>query len=147
MKYSEILWISHVFRYWMQCMVILQDSLPIHSQRQLSAILDLFKSTLPRYYHAIGSLLNKTDKANVTSFNHLQGQWDCDILYHFITICRKRNPKFFSYWALINTASSYGGTNLDLQVFFGLAVTVSTIVVCRATMTKIFVTKIILTQM
>ena len=45
--------------------------------------------------------------------------------YQFITIRRNRNPNFFSYWALINTASLYSGTNLDLQVFFGLAVTVS----------------------
>ena len=63
---------------------------PILSQRQLSAISDLFKSTLPCYYHAIGSVLNKIEKANVTRFNHLQGQWDRDILYQFITICRKR---------------------------------------------------------
>ena len=39
---------------------------------------------------------------------------------------RKRNPRFFTFRALINTASSYGGTNVGLQVFFGVAVTVPT---------------------
>ena len=99
---------------------------PIISQKQLSKISDMFKSTLPKYYHIFSSLLNKSSKANVSRLKNLQGQWDCDILYQFITLSRKRNPKFFTYWALINTASSYGGTNLDLSVFFGLATTDST---------------------
>ena len=99
---------------------------PILCQRKLSQISDMFKATLPTYYHALSSLLNKSSKSNVTIFKSLQGQWDCDILYQFLTICRKHNPKFFSNWALINTASSYGGTNLDLQEFFSLAVAVTT---------------------
>ena len=99
---------------------------PILCQRKLSQISDMFKATLPTYYHALSSLLNKSSKSNVARFKSLQGQWDRNILYQFLTICRKRNPKFFSNWTLINTASSYGGTNLDLQVFFGLAVPVTT---------------------
>ena len=67
---------------------------PILSQRKLSAISDMFKATLPTYYHALSSLLNKSSKLNVSRFKSLQGQWDCDILYQFLTICRKRNPKF-----------------------------------------------------
>ena len=98
---------------------------PILSQRTLSQISDMFKGTLPIYYHALSSFLNKSSKSNVKRFESLQGQWDRDILYQFLTICRKHNAKFFSNWALINTASSYGGTNLDLQVFFGLAVAVT----------------------
>ena len=86
----------------------------------------MFKSTLPKYYHAFSSLLNKSDKTNIKRLQGLQGQWDRDILYQFITLCCKRNSKFFSHWALINTASSYGGRSLDLEVFFGIAVTVST---------------------
>ena len=99
---------------------------PILSQKQLSAISDMSKLTLLKHYHAISSLLNKVNKATVTRLQNLHGQWDHDILYHFITISRNQNPKFFTFWALINTTSSYGGTSLDLEVFFGLAVTVKT---------------------
>ena len=99
---------------------------PIISQKQLSKISDMFKSTMPKHYHIFNSLLNKSDKANVKQLQNLCGQWDRDILYQFTTLSRKQNSKFFSYWTLINTASSYGGTNLDLSVFFGLATTVGT---------------------
>ena len=99
---------------------------PIISQKQLSKFLDMFKSSLPKHYHIFSSLLNKLSKVNVTQLKNLQGQWDHNILYQFITLSRKRNPKFFTYWAMINMASSYSGTNLDLSVFFGLATTVST---------------------
>ena len=46
---------------------------PILSQRQLSAISDMFKTTLPRYYHALSAVLNKSTKSNVTRFENLQG--------------------------------------------------------------------------
>ena len=99
---------------------------PILDQKQITVISDMFKLSLSKYHHALCSLLYKTRKANVSLFENLQGQWDRDILYQFITVCRKQNPKFFAYWALINMALSHGGTNLDLQVFFGIVITVQT---------------------
>ena len=47
---------------------------PILSQSQLTSISDTFKSTLPKYYHAFSSLLNKPDKMNVKRLQGLQGQ-------------------------------------------------------------------------
>ena len=98
---------------------------PILTQTTLSAISDEFKTTLPKQYHSISALLNRARYYNVTQFMHLQGQWDQEILYQFLTISCKRNPKLFTMWALINTASSYGGKNVDIQVFFGLAITMT----------------------
>ena len=87
---------------------------------------DKFKTTLPKHYHSISALLNRARYFNVKRFKHLQGQWDCEILHQFLTICQKRNPKSFTTWVLVNMASSYGGKNVDIQVFFGLAITVGT---------------------
>ena len=66
---------------------------PILSQKQLSDISDMFKLTLPKYYHVISLLLNKSNKSTVTQLQNLHNQWDHDILYQFITISRKHNLK------------------------------------------------------
>jgi len=63
---------------------------PILSQLQLGAISDKFKATMPRNYHAISSLLNKSTKSNFTRLQKVKGQWDRDVLYTFLTILRKR---------------------------------------------------------
>ena len=97
---------------------------PILTQSTLSEIAGRFKTTLPKHYHSISALLNRSKNYNLVRFHHLRGQWDCKILYMFLAISQKRNPKFFTSWALINTASSYGGKNVDIQVFFGLAIIV-----------------------
>ena len=99
---------------------------PILTQSTLSEIADKFKTTLPKHYHRINVLLNRSKYFNVLRFCHLRGQWDCKVLYIFLAISQKRNSKFFTLWALINTASSYGGKNVDILVFFGLAITVGT---------------------
>ena len=99
---------------------------PILTRHTLSTISDEFKTMLPKQYHSIWALLNRARYYNMTRFVHLQGQWDREILYQFLTISRKRNQKLFTMWVLINTASSYGGKNVDIQVFFGLAIMVTT---------------------
>ena len=60
---------------------------PTLLQATLHAISDEFKTTLPKYYHSISALLNRTRYFNVKQFKHLQGQWDHEILYQFLTIC------------------------------------------------------------
>ena len=59
---------------------------PVLTQRTLSAISDAFKTTLPKQYHSISTLLNKMKYNNNTRYIHLQGQWDREILYLFLTI-------------------------------------------------------------
>ena len=99
---------------------------PILTQETLSIITDSFRCTFPKHYHAISSLLNRARFYNQKKFKYLLGQWDQENLYQFLLMCRKQNPQFFTPWALINTVSSYGGKNVDIQVFFGLAITVTT---------------------
>jgi len=48
---------------------------PILSQKQLGAISDKSKATMPRYYHAISSLLNKSIVSNLSRLQSLKGQW------------------------------------------------------------------------
>ena len=54
---------------------------PILSQKTLSEISDMFKSTLSKYYYVISALLNKAKYMNVTRKIDIQAQWDRDILY------------------------------------------------------------------
>ena len=52
---------------------------------------------------------------------------------------RKRNPYYFATWALINTASLFRGRGVELQVYFGIAVTVPTMMKKLNTKYTIFV--------
>jgi hypothetical protein len=99
-------------------------TVPIVSQLTIVRLVDLFKSRFKTQYWVLATMLNYNEHMKLAKNEHLLPFYDRMIFYHFMSICRVRSHKTFSWWALINACIRYGSSNnsatsgLD-SVFFG----------------------------
>jgi hypothetical protein len=81
---------------------------PIVSQKTIIRLVEMFKSRFQHQYLAIAVLLNYTTHMNKERLKHLLPFYDRMIFYHFLSLCRVRSHKTFSWWALVNACMRYG---------------------------------------
>jgi hypothetical protein len=99
---------------------------PIVPQSTMVRIAQLFKDKFKPQYWAIATQLNYCTHMKRFRTKHLLPFYDRMILYHFISMCRVRCHRTFTWWALVNTCMRYGSmvnsasAGLD-SVFFGHA--------------------------
>jgi hypothetical protein len=105
---------------------------PIVSQETIVKLVDMFKSRFQEQYWAIATLLKYSDHMKLARAQHLLPFYDRMIFYHFLSLCRVRSHKTFSWWALVNACMRYGSavnsgsTGLD-SVFFGHSIVPNTV--------------------
>ena len=92
-------------------------------QKTLSHLSNVFKQEMPLYYTLLSVLMNKNKYAKHKSKNFNQHQWDRLVLYIFMIIQRLRNRKNFSWYALINGASTWSNIAGNMDVHLGLCLT------------------------
>ena len=113
---------------------------PIITQSMLRHMENAFRSLLPVQYHACRAMIGKQSVINIDSEEtmnndssplniRLNQTWDRYILYLFIQQCRVRNSHYFSWFAVVNAAASYGANRLHIPVHFGFSVSFTSL--CR----------------
>ena len=75
---------------------------------------------MPLYFTLLSVLMNRTKYVNHSSRNVDQHQWDRLVLYLFMIIQRMRNRHNFSWYALINGASTWSSKTGNMDVHLGL---------------------------
>jgi hypothetical protein len=101
---------------------------PIVSQATMKRLSDMFKAQFPVQYATLAKLLNYEAHFERKDRDHLHPFYDRMILYQFMSICRVRSHKAFSWWALVNACMRYGCraastlASMD-SVFFGHSIT------------------------
>ncbi len=78
---------------------------------------------MPLYYTLLSVLMNKARYMNHKSKTYNQHQWDRLVLYLFMIIQRLRNRHNFSWYALINGASTWSTQTGNMDVHLGLCLT------------------------
>ena len=78
---------------------------------------------MPLYYTLLSVLMNKAKYVKHKAKNFNQHQWDCLVLYLFMIIQRVRNRHNFSWYALINGASTWLSQTGNMDVHLGLCLT------------------------
>jgi hypothetical protein len=97
---------------------------PIVSQPSMVHLVDLFKEKFQAQYWAIAMLLKYNVNMKLFRCTHLLPFYDRMIFYHFLSMCRVRCHRTFTWWALVNACMRYGSSvntassGLD-SVFFG----------------------------
>jgi hypothetical protein len=97
---------------------------PIISQQAIVRLVDMFKRQFPSQYSAISMLLNYDEHKKRNEREHLTPFYDRMIFYQFMSLCRVRCHKTFTWWGLVNACMRYGSSvnsaisGLD-AVFFG----------------------------
>ena len=113
---------------------------PIITQSMLRHMENAFRSLFPVQYHACRAMIGKQSVINIDSEEtmnndssplniRLNQTWDRYILYLFIQQCRVRNSHYFSWFAVVNAAASYGANRLHIPVHFGFSVSFTSL--CR----------------
>jgi hypothetical protein len=83
---------------------------PIISQTSISLLVDLFKSKFPNQYSALSVLLNYKEHKKRLDREHMKPFYDRMIFYQFLSMCRIRCHKTFTWWALVNPCMRYGSS-------------------------------------
>ena len=78
---------------------------------------------MPLYYTLLSVLMNKAKYMNHKAKSYNQHQWDRLLLYLFMIIQRLRNRHNFSWYALINGASTWSTQTGNMDVHLGLCLT------------------------
>ena len=78
---------------------------------------------MPIYYTLLSVLMNKDKYMKWNRANCNQHQWDRLVLYVFMIIQRLRNRHNFSWYALINGASTWSTMAGNMDVHLGLCLT------------------------
>jgi hypothetical protein len=97
---------------------------PIISQTTICGLVDLFKIKFLNQYTALSVLLNYEEHKKRPDRLHLKPFYDRMIFYQFMSMCRVRCHKTFTWWALVNACLRYGSSvnsavsGLD-AVFYG----------------------------
>ena len=78
----------------------------------------ILKRDLQPHYEVVAELLGKQD--NKSKDRGLRQRWDRQIFYVFCSLMRIRNPKYFDWWTVINTAAYTGKPLTNITSYFGI---------------------------